>query len=589
MFNKIKNHKIIKVATLILFISFILILLSIDVYAAEKTMHVTYTGHYENDNVKHKIRLDGADYAYCIQKGYTLKDMVSDLDNLLMEAATSGTAGGKTLDTWMSEQRQEVPYDISGTKNKWNGWGTWKENDDHTDSVIVNQSNAPSGGTVGSDSDTNTSNAKPVYEVVYKSIGYDWGDDKKNALALLNYYIPDTNETNEYTNQVFSWAIEAGDFYTNGSGDTFRAHFTSSFDSTWSPYLNSAQMVKYREFCWKVTNLQQLPSFSKRSAASAGAASNIIHLKYDKDANGGAGGYTATVADANGMMRYFDFASDSIPGCNLVNNGDGSITITTINPAGFTGKANNNSSAHDSESTLVPSDGNFGSPTFWRWKLEGKEASFKFSYQVEVEGHKYKAYSAGGWQCKWHCTTSGSPNHCSGRKNTHSCSVGGCGYCSDPCCSTYHHYGGLNVHVHNHTTDACYHEDHCTCRSAGVHTSKYDSHCTVTYDCTKQHIETKHKTTPTGKYKDWQDLEAEISAGPCLIDPPTPYIAVKCDIEEHPAETDVEILLVADNSSYNNKTYTYDDGSTISYTDHIRPNEKYNGEYNIEMVQEYCK
>lgn len=341
-------------------------------------------------------------------------------------------------------------------------------------------------------------------------------------------------------------------------------------------FLSGAELSKYKAIVWKLSNLQQLPSFAARSSILAKTNDKLIHLKWDANANA----YTATVADENGMLKYFDMTASSIPGCTITQNtAEGTITISTPTP--FTGIKTNARSVSNSHSTLVPSETKFGYITFWRWALEGKHASFQYSYQKEISGHKYQAYGT-GWQCKWHCTTSYYyVDNCDECINSHT---------HTSSCSTYNNSytcGNSPLNDHSHHSE-CYHGYNCTCRSEGVHTSKYNDNCSVTYDCPKQHIKTYRKMTPEGTYKDWQDVELE-DPGDYLLDPPIPYIAVKCDIEEHPAETDVEILLVADNSSYNNKTYTYDDGSTIKYTDHIRPNEKYNGEYNIEMVQEHCK
>lgn len=572
MFNKIKNQKIFKTLVVVLLLSIMPTICGLCVYA-NKVAHINYTGEtYANGHIKDVITLDG-EVAYCIEIGKTFRDKVSDLYNLLI--------GGESLDEYTSSTI--IPTYTTGGKNKWLGWGYWSENDDHTDSIAGSKALSPSGGTLGTHSDTNISNAKDLYTVYFKNISKYWSTGQIKALALLEYYCEDTGVPHD-VHQVFVWAIQNGKMTTVGSLSSFRVVFTDAIamDNYAKSFLSGAELSKYKAIVWKLSNLQQVPSFASISTYGIALNDKLIHLKWDANANA----YTATVADENGMLKYFDMTASSIPGCTITQNtAEGTITISTPTP--FTGVKTNARSASNSHSTLVPSETKFGYITFWRWALEGKHASFQYSYQKEISGHKYQAYGT-GWQCKWHCTTSGSANHCSGRKNTHSCSVGGCGYCSDPCCSTYHHYGGLNVHVHNHTTDACYHEDHCTCRSVGVHTSKYDSHCTVTYDCTKQHIKTYRNMTPEGTYRDWQDVELE-DPGDYLLDPPIPFIAVKCDIEEHPAETDVEILLVADNSSYNNKTYTYDDGSTIKYTDHIRPNEKYNGEYNIEMVQEHCK
>ena len=256
MFKNFNNKKILQ---LFIFQIFLLILFittfDIDVNAEDKTMHVTYTGTYSNGHVKHKIKLDG-DTAYCIQFGVQLKDLVSDLDNILI--------GNKTLDEYTTSTIKKT-YDKDG-ENKWLGWGVWEENDDHTASIAKSKDGAPSGGTVGSTTDVNTTNAKDVYTVEYTSLDVGWSEAQKKALALLNYYLPDSGASEE-VHQVLVWAIEKGYFTTIGDSNNFNTKFSSGFDNYCKKFLhgNYEQMKLYREVVWKLTNLRQTPSFARNS------------------------------------------------------------------------------------------------------------------------------------------------------------------------------------------------------------------------------------------------------------------------------------------------------------------------------------
>jgi hypothetical protein len=154
--------------------------------------------------------------------------------------------------------------------------------------------------------------------------------------------------------------------------------------------------------------------------------------------------------------------------------------------------------------------------------------------------------------------------------------------------NTYH------VHTsacHTHTKDWCHeHDDDCkhksTCPNvlANKGTSKNYSNvlptfsgsdaCSVAFTCMKKHVKIYNETI-SGTYIDWQDHEGVYADGEKLIDPTYAYIKVTTVPHEFPAETDVDILLIAENSEWNNLTYTSPSGEVIAHADHIRLGERY--------------
>jgi hypothetical protein len=90
----------------------------------------------------------------------------------------------------------------------------------------------------------------------------------------------------------------------------------------------------------------------------------------------------------------------------------------------------------------------------------------------------------------------------------------------------------------------------------------------------KKHVKIYNETI-SGTYIDWQDHEGVYADGEKLIDPTYAYIKVTTVPHEFPAETDTDILLVAENSEWNNLTYTSPSGEVIAHADHIRLGERY--------------
>ena len=95
--------------------------------------------------------------------------------------------------------------------------------------------------------------------------------------------------------------------------------------------------------------------------------------------------------------------------------------------------------------------------------------------------------------------------------------------------------------------------------------------------CLKKHYLLEHKSIAV-KYIDWQDA-IDFTGPDTLVDPVHAYISVITDEHVFPAETDTEILLIADHDEWNNLTYTAPNGKVIKHADHLRVGEKYHLKY----------
>ncbi len=547
------------------------------VQAEKQTATITVVNNqtYKNGHIKDIIEVTGIPHTRteCIEFGKTFRNKVSDLYNLIWDEEGTLTQlnpdGGKTIDQVITMRREHdkdgvKAYDYITTpdypRDKWLGWGAYSYNETHTEAIAPSTSNSPS----GLDSDENTTNTKEAYSVKVVSWNGDFTNAQQHALSLIEEYT-----TNEFTKQVLSWAVQNEYILASGTRSSFHVVFSDKCDSYVLSLLKEEDEIRaYKEFVWKVSNIRQSPSFSQPSSLALADDNNIIHLKYDATVNGGQGGYTATVADENGMMKYFNFAGDSaIPGCNVTQNENGTITITTKTKEGFSNVRTNQASVP--KSTLLPDDCKFPQITFWHWEFEVKSGenpelnkkTFTYSWQDPNDSHNIS------WKCEWTCVSS-STEYCEGEINDHDCTSG----CYTDRYGVRHHTAN-NKHSHR---AKCYHSSKCT-HASNTAGSKFSSYCSVSWTCERHHI-TINTRSISGHYRNWQDLARvhydDGKTAP-LVDPVYAYVAVVCDPHEFEAKTDTEVLLVADNASYNTLTYTYDDGTTIKYADHIRPNEKY--------------
>lgn len=376
-------------------------------------------------------------------------------------------------------------------------------------------------------------------------------------------------------------------------------------------------MKLYRQVVWKTTNMRMIPSFASRKPNDA----EPIKLRWDEPQKL----YTATVSDQNGVLNYFDF---SVPGCTVTNNGDGTLTISTPNQIGEV-------TSPASKSRLEPSDGVFNLPDYFQWDRDGKSASFRYtaftgdyagrgSFYVEdglgrrSEGGAYSTnynHSHGyNPACNWFCNTSPYASlHCTQEYN-YCFKRPNCGI--DPhvhdedcyeirangtrrrvCGQAYHvHYS--SCHSHEREDDQCH---NCSRNRNGTEYTeclhRYDcpyylntpfsrwftgyyngsgpsADCYRIWCCGKEHYKTAVREVK-GKYARWQLTSGVYATGRKLIDPELCYVKVQTMPHEFPAQTDAEILLIADNEEWNNLAYATPDGRVIRHTDHVRVGEKY--------------
>lgn len=574
---------------------------------------------------------------YCIQRGYPFRSAVSELQ--MVDATVSDMIGGSHNGTIASEIRYLLNQMSEGGEFlMFRGWGGWTLNGDHTDATQTSTAGAPSSDAwlevfeehTEDDEDDPYRNryqgsgsvrkwmqeVKPYltghegcvakYATTMKEISYSeagFSMPQVYAQAITNYYCwedPDatgySEEAKYQTKQALDWGIEFGFVTTiGGNGKFLRVIYQDSTGGygrgAANTYYGSADgyikttigsqyeaMKLYRQVVWKTTNMRQIPSFSEYEPENC----EPIKLYWDEEQRL----YTATVSDHNGVLDYFEFF---VPGCNVTNNGDGTLTISTSGEVSAT--------SSPSKSELEPADGVFKLPDFYRWDLEGKDVTFRYtaflmdsvgngSYYVEngsgraMESSDYSIIYRHSHDynpaCNWFCPDSKleayTDKDCTKEKNAGYKP----GYDDE---EGNHHSGHYTTHEH---TEACKHKNSCPYyKNKGGNqywNGQPSSDCSVVWCCGKQHFKTSPQEI-TGTYIDWQDVSGVYARGQKLIDPEICYIKVETVPHDFPAETDTEILLIADHDEWNNLTYTAPNGKVIKHADHLRVGEKYHLKY----------
>lgn len=608
-------------------------------------------------------------FVYCVQRGYPFRSKVSELQMVNIEDSEfNGTIAANI---------RYLLRKHAGSDNEYfRGWSEWTLNGDHTDATQTSTEGAPASGAWQEvyDEDMEDDEDSP-YENRYTSTGsiiqfsqqvlpFITGHEgaiepfsttmkeishieagfsmpQVYAMAITNYYCfedPDTGSYSEKTKymvkQALDWGTEFDFITTVGSGGnslrliykdssgTYGLHGGNTYYGSCDGYIKTtisdyASLKLYRQVVWKTTNMRMIPSFAYDINDIGNA--EPIKLYWDEEQHL----YTTTVSDANGVLDYFDF---SISGVTCTNNGDGTLTLSTPNAIGgiMTSSA--------ARSQLEPSDGVFKLPEFYRWDLEGKEVTFKYtafvkdlekqgydyffkengSGIVQAYGDKYRHSHNYSPACNWYCTVKGDAlTHCTKTFNdcngtpynncSHSCNndcAGGELICTDT--SATHTHGDScysskycgHIHTadcHKCTLEDCHdHEDRCYHKSTCTYLANKGSNeycnaipawdCNRVWCCGKEHFNAKMKEI-TGTYIDWQDLSGVYAKGRKLIDPELCYIKVETVGHEFPAETDTEILLIADNDEWNDLTYTAPNGKVIKHSSHLRVGEKYHLKY----------
>ncbi len=574
---------------------------------------------------------------YCIQRGYPFRSSVSELQ--MVNATVSDMIGGSHNGTIASEIRYLLNQMSEGGEHlMFRGWGGWTLNGDHTDATQTSTAGAPSSDAwlevfeehTDDDEDDPYRNryqgsgsvrkwmqevrpyltghegcvakyATTMKEISYSEAGFSM--PQVYAQAITNYYCwedPDAagySETAKYqAKQALDWGIEFGFVTTiGGNGKFLRVIYKDSTGGygrgAANTYYGSADgyikttigsqyeaMKLYRQVVWKTTNMRQIPSFSEYEPENC----EPIKLYWDEEQRL----YTATVSDHNGVLDYFEFI---VPGCSVTNNGDGTLTISTSGEVTAT--------SSPSKSGLEPADGVFKLPDFYRWDLEGEDVTFRYTaFLMDSDGNgtyyvengsgrgtesseyaiKYRHSHNYNPACNWFCSDyqleQYTDKDCTKEKNA--------GY--EPGYDDEegnHHSGHYTTHEH---TEACKHKNSCPYyKNKGGNqywNGQPSGDCSVVWCCGKQHFKTSPQEI-TGTYIDWQDVSGVYARGQKLIDPEICYIKVETVPHEFPAETDTEILLIADHDEWNNLTYTAPNGKVIKHADHLRVGEKYHLKY----------
>lgn len=466
-----------------------------------------------------------------------------------------------------------------------------------------------------------------VKRITYADAGFSM--PQVYAQAITNYYIWEDADAAGYSEnvkygvkQALDWGIEF-DFVTTigSSGDLLRiiyqdstgnygVHKAYTYSGTCDGYMKTTigtyeELKLYRQVVWKTTNMRTIPSFASKESGTA----KIIKLYWDENQHL----YTATVSDHNAVLNYFDF---SVPGCSVTNNGDGTLTISTPNQIGT-------ATSFASQSRLEPADGVFKLPSFFRWVKEGTDATFKYTMlaadrngrdggQFEeagdngegpgrrrLTGFVYNHSHDYSPACNWFCNRNPKDvTHCTleTREDYNNCQEEDNAGWNDPTWTDGEGnvHGGDHHYRHEHHSGCHAHHEECwhmyTCpyyrnheatgfeflNSAMPNTGR--DACERIWCCGKQHFNVEPAEI-SGTYIDWQDLAGEYVDGQKLIDPEICYIKVETVPHEFPAETDTEILLIADHDEWNNLTYTAPNGKVIKHADHLRVDEKYHLKY----------
>lgn len=585
-------------------------------------------------------------YMYCIQRGYPFRSAVSELQ---MVKATTYNLGFTHYGT-IANNIRDLFVNISDPAmiKFFRGWGQWEMNSDHTDAYQTGTDGAPSSSAwqevftefeeddeddsfnnryQGTGSVTNWYRQVRPYitghegsvepfptkmkEITYQEAGLSMS--QVYAMAMTNYYVwddPDAagySETAKYqVKQALDWGTQFGFVSTTGLfgnkvaiiyQDSSASWRTGSFSGSCDGFIKMnigsqyEAMKLYRQLVWKTTNMRAIPSFASNNPNNC----EPIELYWDAEK----GLYTATVADANGVLKYFDF---EIPGVTCIDNGDGTLTINSANAI------NGPLTSLPKASRLEPSDGVFKMPNYYRWNLEGKETTYQYTvlvrdleanyenwYETEetrdrnselefgqIYNHSHDYLPACNWFCKRNSTTrEENVTHCEGLRNINSCTEHpNAGWVDGE--PTRHEH---TAECHTHTIE-CYHWYTCPYNNANRGGHNYwngqpntgADACDVVWACGKEHYYTAEEEI-TGTFIDWQDMNGVYAAGQKIIDPTYAYIKVKTVPHEFPAETDTEILLIADHDEWNDLSYTAPNGKVIRHASHVRVGEKFHLKY----------
>lgn len=639
--------------------------------AAEYDTDITSIVFHDHTGMLARAYINGKwEYIYCIQRGYPFRSYVSDLQ--MVYANVDGHEG-----TIASNIRYLLTQmDDDNDMEYFRGWGNWELNGDHTDADTQTSTDGAPASEAWNEAFTEfkeddeddavqnrytgsgsvrrwLSEVKPnltghegalpvrgisrqktrVKEISYAEAGVD--TSQIFAFAMTNYYCNEDSDTAGYSEeakyqakQAMDWAIEYGFITTTGPmGDNLSivykdsdgkyGHGSSTYSGSCDGYIRTTidpseqyeAMKLYRQVVWKTTNMRAIPSFAAELKDLP--STEPIKLYWDEDIKK----YTATVSDANGVLNYFDF---EIPGVNITNNGDGTLTITSDN------EINGELTSLPKASRLEPADGVFKLPIFLRWSLEGTPITYKytalqkdlvskvFEYQ-ETEESRESGYSEDRYfgpvfahshdyspACHWYCEALSNVTHCvwdNGNRLANKCP--GADVLPNSCThenntnlvdgeyTSHEHTSECHTHTkadcHEHT-DECRHISTCPYYLNNGGTNHYGGQpntgsdaCDVHWACGKEHYSTIEKEI-SGMYIDWQDL-IEYSTGQKIIDPTFAYIKVETVPHEFPAETDTEILLIADNDEWNDLTYVLPNGEAIRHCSHLRVGEKFHLKY----------
>lgn len=611
-------------------------------HAAEYDTSLEGLIFHDHTGMLARAYIDGKwEYIYCIQRGYPFRSYVSDLQ--MVYATIDGHEGTiasniryllSQLDgnndfeyfrgwgSWElngdhTDADTQTGTDGAPSSEAWNEAFTEFKEDDEDDAVQNRYTG--SGGITKWFSEvryklTGHEGALPakgvaqyktkVKEITYAEAGVDMS--QAYAFAILNYYCNEDSDAEGYSGeakyqakQALDWAVEYGFVTTVGgngkylrlvyedSNGKYGGYGTSTYSGSCDGYVRTTidpneqyeAMKLYRQVVWKTTNMRMIPSFA--FSIDDISSAEPIRLYWDEEQKL----YTTTVSDANGVLRYFDF---EIPNVTCTDNGDGTLTISSPNAISGT------LTSLPRASRLEPKDGIFKMPMFLRWSLEGTSATFKytamkkdlkdktFQYQDTEDsrttgndedrfyGPVYNHSHDYSPACNWYCTNGKSTAPCKGEKNAGWKD----GYTDD---DGNHHDGHYTRHDHK---AHCYHSYYCPYeenRTKNYWNGSPSSSCTVEWACGKEHYTTADKEI-TGTYIDWQDL-VEYATGQKIIDPTYAYIKVETVSHEFPAETDTEILLIADNDEWNDLTYTMPNGEIVRHCSHLRVGEKFHLKY----------
>lgn len=568
---------------------------------------------------------------FCIQRGYPFRSNVSELQ---MVTTTEGNNSG-TIASLMryllvnTSDEQDATY--------FRGWGSWEINEDHTDARQISTSGAPSSLAWQEVFDEDMDDDEDGdYENRYQGTGdagivRRWLDEVKKimtghegclepfktqmkkityeeagfntaqlyAQAMLHYYIfedPDSSGYSDYAKRqcksCLDWCVQykfilaTGTHgydlslsYNNSNGDYGvgrSQHYSGSCDGYVKTTIGGQYeaLKLYRQVVWKTTNMRMIPSFAERNPNNC----EPIKLYWDEDIQK----YTATVSDANGVLNYFNF---EIPGVDITNNGDGTLTITSAN------EISSPLTSLPYASRLEPEDGVFKLPEYYRWNLEGKSVRYTYTALVPLgDGYGTVTMEDGDyrkdrpalnryqhsheWGCAWFCsrtsTSEDNANHCEWDRGIYD-HVGNCTHdinnCSHHCdndcaggnltCSNsdwwhehdsscysdkycgHSHDDSCHKHTkecHDHQDVAntgCYHKNYCPyyAREESLGhitwvTCDELPDCVRVWACGKQHFDTKLEYVD-GQYIDWQDVSGVYADGQKLIDPTFAYINPK--------------------------------------------------------------